>query len=82
MTFDWKKLGGFVKFALQTPMGLSATKAILNELEQNPEYLRFVEKHQRMGAQQCMICAFHKYGRERGLNTAERPPQHECPDRR
>lgn len=82
MPVDWSKLGTFVSAALKTPLGQGVVKTVLNELENNPDYVRFVDKFQRMGSSECMICAFHKYGRERGLNVAEKPPQHECADQR
>ncbi len=80
MPFDWSKIGTFTKAVIASPLGQSAVRAVLNELEQNPDYVRFVSKYQKLRASECMICAFHKYGRERRLNLAPNPPPHECAD--
>lgn len=84
---DWK---GLFDVASEIPIVKRAIGATLEELEQNPAFTRFVEKYQAMNANtasrggvtkaECMICLFHKYGRERGLSTLDAPPQHRCVD--
>ena len=84
---DWKALFGF---ASQIPVVRNAIGATLEELENNPAFTRFVEKYQKMNANaaarggvaksECMICLFHKYGRENGLAQNELPPRHQCVD--
>ncbi len=87
MPVDWKAVFGF---ASQIPIVKRAIGATLEELEHNPEFTKFVERYQAMnlgaarrgGVKQaeCMICMFHKYGVQQGLNTIDAPPRHRCVD--
>lgn len=87
MPFDWKKL---FSAAVASPLGRHVIGATLTELEQNPQYIQFVERYQRMNTRaastggvaqaECMICMFLKYGKEQGLTHSI--PQHDCPDRK
>ncbi len=87
MAVDWK---GLFKFAAEIPVIKRAIGATLEEVEHNPEFLKFVERYQGMNAgaasrggvarAECMICMFHKYGVDHGLNTLDAPPRHRCAD--
>ncbi len=87
MTFNWKAIMGI---ASQLPIVRRAIGATLEEVEHNPDFLKFVERYQGMNASaaarggvaraECMICMFHKYGVEQGLNTLDAPPRHKCAD--
>ncbi len=88
MPVDWK---GLFKFASEIPVVKKAISATLEEVEHNPEYVKFIERYQamnfgaaskgRVAKAECMICLFHKYGVEHGLNTLDAPPRHRCVDR-
>lgn len=85
MAIDWKGLG---RFALQIPVVRNAVGAVVEQLEHNPEYQKFVERYQKMNARaaskggvqkaECMICLFHKYAVEHQLNTLDVVPRHRC----
>lgn len=87
MPIDWK---GLMKFAASTTFGRKVVAATLGEVENNPNFQRFVEQYQSMNMStaarggvakaECMICMFCQYGREQGLNTLDETPRHRCAD--
>jgi hypothetical protein len=88
MPIDWK---GLIKFASQIPVVRNAIGATLEQVEKNPEYVKFVSRYQAMNAgaaarggvtkAECMICMFHAYGVQNDLNSYAAPPPHPCVDR-
>lgn len=85
MPIDWKNL---FSLATQLPVVRNAIGATLEQVETNPEFVKFVSRYQGMNAgaaarggvtrAECMICLFHAYGKTKGLNTFEHPPEHPC----
>ena len=79
MAFDWKRaINAVVK---HVPVVRQALGATIAELENNPEYLRFVTKYQQMNPDaECVICMAHKYCVEMRLTASQHPPPHVCQD--
>lgn len=78
MPFDWKKL---ISVATQLPAVRRVMSLTIAELEENPNFIAFVEKYQKMDPnQQCVICLVHQYATAQKLTTWEKAPEHSCAD--
>lgn len=78
MPFDWKKL---FSVATQLPAVRRVMSLTIAELEENPSFVAFVERYQKLDPnQQCTICLVHKYAKSQNLTNWEKAPEHSCAD--
>ncbi len=78
MPFEWKKFFGVVT---QLPQVRRVMALTIAELEENPNFIRFVEKYQAMDPNmQCSICFIHKYAVAQKLTDWDKAPDHQCAD--